>query len=92
VVVLSGMVGFVSSLWLLHHEYLSGRIFENHAAQISDGRVSEELYQQESLLAWRDLTIHLGMLLASTLALCLGALQFRRRKPSSEKEDTERVS
>lgn len=89
VVVIIGIVGFVSSLWLLHQEYLVGRLFENHVAQISDGRIAEELYQQESLLAWRDLIIHLGMFLASISAVWLGVLHFLRSKPSNEKERTE---
>jgi hypothetical protein len=87
VVVILGMVGVLSGLWLLHQEYLVGRLFENHAAQISDGRIAEELYQQESLLAWRDLTIHLGLLLASASVVRLGVLQFRRRMPSKENSE-----
>lgn len=51
--ILPGIAGLVCRLWLLLDEYLVARLFEYHFAEISDGRIAEEIYQQESLLAWR---------------------------------------
>jgi len=92
VFILLGMIGLVCSLWLLHHEYLVALLFEYHFAEISDGRISEEISRQESLLAWRDLVIHLCVLLASISVAYLGALPFRRRESSSEMQDAKHGS
>lgn len=81
VMILSGVFGGAGGLWLLHQKYLVGRLYENHAAQISDGRISQELYRQESLLAWRDLTMHLGLLVASSSLVYLGGTLSRRKTP-----------
>ena len=92
VFILPGIAGLVCSLWLLHHEYLVAHLFEYHFAEISDGRIAEEICQQESLLAWRDLAIHLGVLLCSISVTYLGALPFRGREFSSEMQDAKHGS
>ena len=73
-----GITGVAGSLWLIHQEYLVSRLFEKHSEQISDGRIAEELYDQESLLAWRDMVIHLSILMASLSMAYLGALRIKR--------------
>lgn len=65
-----GLAGALGSLWLMHQTYTVGRLYEHHPERISDGRVSEEIYDQESALAWRDMAIHLSLLLGfSSLAI-----------------------
>lgn len=59
----AGLAGTLGSLWLMHQTYTAGRVYENHPERVSDGRVSEEIYDQESALAWRDMAVHLSLLL-----------------------------
>jgi hypothetical protein len=78
---LLGLFGLAVGLWLIHREYVAGRIHANYAEHISDGRVSQEIYARESLLAWRDVAFHLGVLGTAASFTFFG---FRRlgRKPT----------
>ena len=78
-----GLVGVALGFWLIHREYLASRLQKNYADQIVDGRISERVYDSESLLAWRDVAVHFGVLTASLSVTVLGARRCKRR-PSGE--------
>lgn|GEM_PF-6520731 len=70
VLFITGLAGTLGSLWLMHQTYTVGRLYEYHSERISYGRVSKEIYDQESALAWRDMAIHLSLLFGfSSLAI-----------------------
>jgi hypothetical protein len=66
VLFITGLAGALGSLWLMHQTYTVGRLYEHHSQSISDGRISEEIYDQESALAWREMAIHLSLLFGSS--------------------------
>jgi len=77
VLFITGLVGALGSLWLMHQTYTVGRLYEHHSERISDGRVSEEIYDEESALAWRDMAIHLSLLLGFSSLTIITVLRVR---------------
>lgn len=85
---LVGGCGIAGGVQLIQLEYTSSRVHAKYPAQIAEGRIAQQLYDQEAALAWRDVALHLGILLVSGSMVYAGARRLRNQRLSERKEES----